>query len=258
MKGILFDLDDTLYPRELYIQSGFEAVAGHVADSWRRSREGVLATLRRAHTSGFAREEFQVLCAEHRLPLSVIPMLLHTFRAHRPVIVLQPAVRTVLQQLRRDGWRIGILTNGDPGVQRRKVEALGLPALVDSITYADEHCESGKPHPSVFLIAVSRLRLRPTQCVHVGDDPICDVGGAHAVGLRTIRVLSPPDWSSPPSADDERAWQSSQADATVDTVLDVPTIAPLVLRCTDPAAYSGDEAPGSLGATGKKETPRVI
>src|SRR5262245_12705670 len=106
MRGIIFDLDNTLYPRELFIQSGFEAVATHVADSWLRSREGLLATLRRAHTNGHEHQEFQMLCVEHRLPLSAVPMLVKIFRGHRPAITLLPAVRTVLQQLRHDGWRL--------------------------------------------------------------------------------------------------------------------------------------------------------
>ena len=228
MRGILFDLDDTLYPRELYVQSGFEAVAAHVADSWRRSREGVIATLRRAHTSGWDGEEFQVLCNEHRLPLSVVPMLVKTFRQHRPTITLQPAVRGVLQQLRRDGWRIGILTNGDPAVQRRKIEALDLDTLVDSVTYADEHSFRGKPHPDAFLAALAQLEVERTACLYVGDDPLCDISGAHSVGLRAIRVLSPPHWTvEPPEC--EKRWRASDADATVDTVLDVAAIAPLVL-----------------------------
>jgi putative hydrolase of the HAD superfamily len=227
MRGILFDLDDTLYPRELYLQSGFESVASHVADGWRRNRDQVLATLRRAHDNGCRGTEFQVLCGEQRLPLSIVPMLVHTFRHHRPAITLQPAVRTVLEHLRHDGWRIGILTNGHPEVQRRKIEALGLASLVDSITYAEEHVPGGKPRPEAFLAALARLHVTPSQCVHVGDDPRCDIAAAHCVGMRAIRVISPPDWDQP--LNDDEGWQPSEADATVDTVLDVLSIAPLVL-----------------------------
>jgi putative hydrolase of the HAD superfamily len=233
VRGILFDLDDTLYPRELYIQSGFEAVATHVADSWRRNRDAVLGTLRWAHTHGCRGWEFQMLCSEQRLPLSIVPMLVQTFRHHRPAITLQPAVRTVLEHLRHDGWRLGVLTNGDPGVQRRKVDALGLAALVDSVTYAEEHAPGGKPRPEAFAAACARLQVPPALCVHVGDDPRCDVAGAHRAGLRAIRVISPPDWDQP--LNDDEGWQPSEADATVDTVLDVLSIAPLVLTETSRA-----------------------
>jgi putative hydrolase of the HAD superfamily len=229
MRGIIFDLDDTLYAREIYLQSGFEAVASHVADSWRRSREPVLATLRRAHISGHEGEEFQVLCNEHRLPLSVVPMLVQSFRRHRPAITLQPAVRTMLQKLRCDAWRIAILTNGDPEVQQRKIEALGLGPLVDCVVFAEEHTRHGKPDRAAFLVAVQRLRLHPAQCLNVGDDPLCDVVGAHAAGLKAIRVLSPPDTNGlPPDA--QWGWPTSEAEATTDTVLDAAAIAPLVME----------------------------
>jgi putative hydrolase of the HAD superfamily len=229
MRGIIFDLDDTLYPREIYVQSGFEAVASHVADSWRRGREPVLATLRRAHETGHEGEEFQVLCNEHRLPLSVVPMLVQSFRRHRPSITLQPAVRTMLQKLRREGWRIAILTNGDPAVQRRKIEALCLGPLADAVVFAEEHTRHGKPDRAAFLVAVERLRLHPGQCLNVGDDPLCDVVGAHAAGLKAIRVLSPPDWNGV-SPDARWGWPTTEADATTDTVLDAAAIAPLVME----------------------------
>ena len=45
MRGIIFDLDDTIFPRAQFVQSGFNAVADYVAASWRRERDSVLAAL---------------------------------------------------------------------------------------------------------------------------------------------------------------------------------------------------------------------
>src|SRR5205814_4889538 len=35
MRGIIFDLDDTLYPRERFIHSGMAAVSRHVEQAWK-------------------------------------------------------------------------------------------------------------------------------------------------------------------------------------------------------------------------------
>lgn len=224
MRGLLFDLDDTLYDRERFVQSGFEAVAAYVAESWRRPRAMASAVLRDAHAGGDRGREFQVLCAAAQLPLSAVPALVHVFRSHAPAIALEPAVHRLLQRLRSDGWRLGIVTNGHPAVQRRKVDALGLATLVDAVIYAEAHSSHGKPDPSVFTLAAERLGVPRSRCVHAGDDPHCDIAGAHAAGLRSIRVMHPPSSPRPTTASD-RVEPDTRPDATVRTVLDVPQVA---------------------------------
>jgi HAD superfamily hydrolase (TIGR01509 family) len=188
VRGLFFDLDDTLYPRDAFVRSGFAAVAHEVAASWRRDREALFATLVQAHDDGRTGSEFQVLCEEHRLPLSLVPRMVDIFRTHTPAIALAPPVRQMLGSLRRDGWRLGILTNGLPAVQRRKVAALGLAPLVDSITYAEEHAPHGKPDAAAFQAAVAGLGVAVSACIFIGDDPVCDIAGARAVGLRAIQI----------------------------------------------------------------------
>ena len=106
MRGIIFDLDDTLYPREQFVQSGFAAVASYVAATWRRERDAVLAALVSGRDRGREGQEFQVLCEECRLPLSLVPELVEVFRTHEPALALDPAVRCTLERLRRTagGW----------------------------------------------------------------------------------------------------------------------------------------------------------
>jgi putative hydrolase of the HAD superfamily len=210
VRGMILDLDDTIFPRTQFVFSGFDVVARYVAASWRRERVNVLGTLLHAHASGADRHEFQVLCERHRLPLSLVPTLVTLFRMHTPTLTLDAYVGQALQRLRRGGWRLVILTNGDPGVQRRKVAALGLEPLVDHVVYAEEHAPHGKPDAAAFRAALDRLHVAPSQCVCVGDDPVCDVLGARRLGMRTIQVIKP---GIPPDAD-----------AAVDSIVEVPSI----------------------------------
>lgn len=225
MRGIIFDLDDTLYPRASFVRSGFEAVARYAAHSWRLDYGAVLADLIDANANGHEGHEFQRLCASFRLPLSLLPVLVAVFRGHTPAIALDPAVRQTLQSLRGEGWRLVVLTNGDPGVQRRKVAALGIDPLVDDVVYANEHASAGKPDPAVFRVALDRLQSPPGSSVCVGDDPICDISGARVAGLRTIRV-----------ARRGTAGIHGDADAVVATVVEVPAIALALMSETADAA----------------------
>ena len=106
MRGIIFDLDDTLYRRIDYLRSGFDAVSRYLAHSWRCDADTAFAALMGAHAACGGRE-FQTVCAELRLPASLVPALVTIFRAHEPALTLRVSVRRMLEKLRADGWRLG-------------------------------------------------------------------------------------------------------------------------------------------------------
>jgi putative hydrolase of the HAD superfamily len=92
----------------------------------------------------------------------------------------------VILELRRN-WKIGILTNGIPDVQARKVAALGLAGRVDRVVYA-LNTGPGKPDAAAFESVLGRLEASAAESVFVGDDPECDIDGARRVGMKTVRV----------------------------------------------------------------------
>lgn len=226
MRGIIFDLDDTLYRRADFMQSGFAAVAGYAAATWRLDGAHVLATLVAAHQDHRHGREFQAVCDEHRLPQSAVQTLVSIFRTHQPAIALDPEVVSMLRALRADGWRLAVLTNGAPAVQRLKARALDLDRLVDVVLFAEEHAPGGKPHAAAFHAALDHLRLPPSRCLFVGDDPERDIDGAHRAGLRTIRV----------SVARRHAHPERHAGAAVAAVTEVPSFAGLLLEETVDAA----------------------
>jgi putative hydrolase of the HAD superfamily len=190
MRAAIFDLDDTLYERDQFVQSGFAAVADAVERRFGVPSSWSLATLQRALGSGHAGRELQALCAGHGLPDSLIPELVEVIRRHEPVLALDPAASAVLAQLRADCWRLGILTNGLPLTQRAKVEALGLEARVDAVLYAEEHAPGGKPSRAAFDAVLNALGAPAGQTVFIGDDLVRDIQGARAAGMSTIRIVS--------------------------------------------------------------------
>lgn len=46
-------------------------------------------------------------------------------------------------------------------------------------------CGVAKPAAAIFHVACARLGVAPEHVLHVGDDPLLDVAGARAAGLRT-------------------------------------------------------------------------
>lgn len=217
MKAVIFDLDDTLYPYIQHVHSGFAAVATYVDRNFGVPAKDAYATLRCARDIDARGTEFQRLCDVYRLDRSIVPALLREFNTHRPQLWLTHDAGAVLSRLRRDGWRLGLLTNGEPSVQRKKVEALGLEALIDHLIYASEHAPGGKPAREPFIEVLRGLQVAPPDAVMVGDDPVNDVAGARAVGIRTIFLA--------------RTGRSHHdgADAVVHALSDVPGAAAALL-----------------------------
>ncbi|MEV7601160.1 HAD family hydrolase [Kitasatospora sp. NPDC089797] len=80
-------------------------------------------------------------------------------------------------------YRLGAVSNADTDQQRRKLAAVGLlDHLGDALVCSDRHGQP-KPAPGIFHAGCAALGLPPHQVAYVGDDYALDAEGAHAAGL---------------------------------------------------------------------------
>ncbi|KAI1872624.1 hypothetical protein JX265_005504 [Neoarthrinium moseri] len=93
-----------------------------------------------------------------------------------------PGSIETLTKLRKHGYRLGIVTNGQIEDQNAKVEAIGLKHLVDGI-YSSEEAGCAKPQAQIFRLAMDRLGASPHTTLMVGDSVESDVRGALDVGM---------------------------------------------------------------------------
>jgi putative hydrolase of the HAD superfamily len=98
-----------------------------------------------------------------------------------------------LKALRRRGFRLGIVTNGETEFQTRHVDALGFGPLVDIVLVSQAE-GSRKPEAASFLRAAKRLGVEPAHWLLVGDNPTVDILGAHAAGMKTVWFKSEMAW----------------------------------------------------------------
>jgi HAD superfamily hydrolase (TIGR01662 family) len=94
-----------------------------------------------------------------------------------------------LAVLRASGYRLAIVSNtpwGSPStLWRAELVRLGLSDLVDFALFCVD-VGWRKPAVQIFESCLSKLCVKPNECVFVGDDRVWDVGGASAAGLQTI------------------------------------------------------------------------
>lgn len=99
---------------------------------------------------------------------------------------LYPEVPELLATL-QPHYRLGIVTNGVPDLQREKLAgSCALGWFQASVVSGEIDC--GKPDPAIFQHICRELGVRPEECVMVGDNPERDVAGARAAGCRSIWV----------------------------------------------------------------------
>lgn len=110
----------------------------------------------------------------------------HTYRANRQAT---PGSLETLTRLHEQGYRIGVVTNGQIGDQTAKVEDIGMRHLVDRILTSEE-AGCCKPHPKIFHMALEEFNVSAHETVMVGDNIECDIKGAIDAGLKAV-------WYSP-------------------------------------------------------------
>lgn len=207
MRAILFDLDETLLDRT-------PALVAFLADQHARFR----GRLGDASPAAW-RDRFLALDARGRVPKSdVYPALLDALGgdpAAADALVADyrerccrfaravPGMEGTLAVLRRRGFRLGIVTNGETAFQDRHLDALGLGDRVDAILISEAE-GLRKPDARLFHRAAARLGVAPALCLFVGDDPAADIVGAAAAGMRTAWLRRgaawPDDLPAPPGA----------------------------------------------------------
>lgn len=93
-------------------------------------------------------------------------------------------VETVLDQLDRTGWRLGVCTNKPEGLAVRLLHALGVAARFEVILGADS-LPVRKPNPRHFTETARRAGADPRRSVMMGDTQT-DLSAAEAAGAPCV------------------------------------------------------------------------
>jgi len=104
----------------------------------------------------------------------------------QPNMRLARGARRVLTELRRRGLRLAVISNWSADLPEL-LTRLGVGEAFE-VVLASEAVGIEKPDTRIFVQALSGLGVSASRCVHVGDDPRCDVAAAHQVGMHAVLV----------------------------------------------------------------------
>ena len=95
-----------------------------------------------------------------------------------------PNVDYVLLKLKSKGIKLGIITDAPKLKAWIRLASMKLSNYFD-IVVAFEDTKQLKPSKLPFKAALKKLRLKPSECLMVGDWPERDIKGAKQIGMKT-------------------------------------------------------------------------
>lgn len=187
---VAFDLDDTLYPEETFVKSGFRAVAAVLHARFGVAESEVLRVLWSSLEEKGRGSQFDDAVAALGLSgRQSVSELVSIYRHHSPAISLPPASRKVMEALQPRP--LYVVTDGHKVVQANKIAALGITPVLEHAYITNRYgIRSSKPSPRVFELMARRERREPRDVLYIGDDPSKDFKGIRPLGFRTVRVLT--------------------------------------------------------------------
>ncbi len=195
-KGILLDIDNTLYTYEPVHQQALNAVFELIKKQYSINQEEVKQALSIAKrevkqdTAETAASHnrllyMQKLCEKLELDSLQFSLLLYeTYWQHfLDNMDLSKGAQVFLKASQE--YPICLVTDLTAHIQHRKIEKLQLYHWADKMVTSEEAgCE--KPHPYMFLLAMNKLALQASDVCMIGDNYTKDILGAARLGIQSF------------------------------------------------------------------------
>jgi putative hydrolase of the HAD superfamily len=197
-QAILFDLDETLTDRTQSIMHYAERFHGDFADRLASTTVTTIATaLLMADVRGYRPRAEVLWDFSQRLSWRTVPDVTHVRRHWETCfprsVVAREGLAETLSTLYAQGIRLGVVTNGEVEFQAPKITQLAIGRYLSTVVIS-EALQVQKPDPQIFAHALTEIGCRAPETWFVGDDPVNDVLGAAAVGLRAIWLTGVRPW----------------------------------------------------------------
>ena len=193
VKAVVFDLDDTLYMENEFVEYGLKNAA-NVAETVYgivNANEKIRSLYQESKANVFDR----LVNAEKIKDKEIaVAGLVKAYRNCEPKSLrCNPGVLDLLKTLKKKEMHMGIITDGFADVQKSKIKALGIQEYIDKIVITDElgGVQCRKPNPIGFEKMLKMLDVKPQEMVYIGDNPNKDFAIKKYLPIITARVDVP-------------------------------------------------------------------
>ena len=201
VKGVLIDLDDTLYSFEDANLYALHKVHNRVQSVLPLSFDDFYRLYKQQWTRLFA--DLGTVPSAH-CRYTMFQRLIESQHIEKPYLWGQKLEKTyfkyLLKGIKPDPHAVAFLksckhrlipvclvTDLFAGIQVQKLNRLKLTRYIDYVVANDE-VGIDKPHAGMFLHALEKIKVAPKDAVMIGDNFEKDIQGAQALGIRAYQV----------------------------------------------------------------------
>lgn len=189
MEAVIFDLDNTLYDVEQYFKGSFIEISQYLSEKCLYHPNEIYEismNLWKEKTSMYP-FLFNDLLIILEIDQKYLNNVIGLFNEYEGSIFPYNDTIPTLNKLKDDGYFLGILTDGNPERQKRKIEKLNIESYFDVIIYAKNIAP--KPSKDPYLNVLNKFGFKGLDVLYVGDNPKLDFEGAKKVDMITARIL---------------------------------------------------------------------
>ena len=190
IKAVLFDLDNTLIDFMKMKRMASNAAASAMVDAGLSSGKKELAeelfafyrkngiesddVFERFLMEKYGRADLRILAA------GINAYLKEKYEHMKPY----PGVKEMLAELKKKGLKLGVVSDGLRLKAWMRLNEAGIDGFFD-VVVTFEDTNKKKPSPEPFRKALDELKVKPAECLFIGDWPEKDIEGAKALGMKT-------------------------------------------------------------------------
>ncbi|MYL56030.1 HAD-IA family hydrolase [Virgibacillus halodenitrificans] len=191
IKAVIFDLDDTLISEKEYIESGYRHISKILSNKLNIGEKIIYKLLFELLSINSKNVLNRLL---DRIGVSYtnedILGLVTEYRAHHPNISFFNDVIPILEHLKKNNIKTGIITDGYANAQRQKLNAVNALKYFKEVIVTDElGRDFWKPHPKAFEVMRDKLSVEYDEMMYVGDNPEKDFYIGKVIPIKTVRII---------------------------------------------------------------------
>lgn len=184
---IVFDLDDTVYEEKTFLHSGFENVARYLSAKKKVPPEQILSEIHNIHKIYGRDRVFNRVLKKLNIPmknelLKCISIYRYSQRKIKPY-------SDFLKCFAKSNYKTYLVTDGNPKVQRHKINLLNVGSLFLKTFCTRQYGLSyEKPSLKCFEKILKIENCEYQDLVYVGDNVLKDFVNLNTKGAHTIRL----------------------------------------------------------------------
>lgn len=199
VKGILLDLDDTLYAYTPCNTAGQAAALAFLATKLQKKKIAKIFALARMAIkkqipeSGashsrllYFQKTIELLTGQSNIKLALATEKIF-WRAYFAKMKLRPGIKQFLIDAKGCDVKIAIVSDFTTEIQIKKLIHLGIDHFIDVLVTSEESGRD-KPAPNSFQLALKKLNLKASEVIMIGDDSKRDRAGAKQLKISFFKT----------------------------------------------------------------------